>query len=323
MRARPRLPPPTIIMQAVAALSDLKAAIAELIAADASYATDRNVYHRASQRAINALAGSHGEGYRCRSRPPRRCAGGDRPHRRAARPPRHAGLGGAAAWRRGQHARRRRHLKDALKARELMDYEIAASRALTYMEVAHGRPTETGVLGRAGGRAGQHRAGRARGRAGGGRLRRAPRRTRLSASHDGYIAWVTAAGQRRDTCAGGEPGRHRDRRCTAAWCCCTPPRRPLVARGCGGHAAVTAAPAATPAAPTATPAAPAAAPAVPARHAGHAAGSGGGGHRSRPRRCTPQPRRTRARRFSRPNAPVATARTCKASPRRRSLAPTS
>ena len=39
------------------------------------------------------------------------------------------------------------YLQDSLKARELMDYELAASRALTYLEVARGRPTETGVLG--------------------------------------------------------------------------------------------------------------------------------------------------------------------------------
>ena len=49
--------------QALAALADVKAAIDELVRVDASYSTDRTVYHRASQRAINLLAGEHGDGY--------------------------------------------------------------------------------------------------------------------------------------------------------------------------------------------------------------------------------------------------------------------
>ena len=49
--------------QAVAALADVKAAVAELVQADATYAADPNVYHRAAHRAINALTGTQNEGY--------------------------------------------------------------------------------------------------------------------------------------------------------------------------------------------------------------------------------------------------------------------
>jgi mono/diheme cytochrome c family protein len=133
--------------QAVAALNDLKAALAELTRADASYATDRNVYHRASQRAINALAGVKGEGYAPGPGNPGDAAGAlghidallDRKDTPVWADPLHgaeANILAAVA-----------HLLDARKARELMDYELAASRAITYMEVARGRPNETGVFG--------------------------------------------------------------------------------------------------------------------------------------------------------------------------------
>ena len=133
--------------QAVAALSDLKAALAELTRADASYATNRNVYHRASQRAINALAGVKGEGYEAGPGNPGDAAGAlghidallDRKEAPVWADPLHsaeANILAAVA-----------HLLDARKARELMDYELAASRAIAYIEVARGRPNETGVFG--------------------------------------------------------------------------------------------------------------------------------------------------------------------------------
>jgi mono/diheme cytochrome c family protein len=133
--------------QAVAALTDLKAAIAELVQADASYTTDRNIYRRASQRAINALAGARGAGYVAGPGTSGDADGAighiDALLDRKETPVWADPLRGAEANMRAAVA----HLQDSIKARELMDYEIAASRALTYMEVARGRPTETGVFG--------------------------------------------------------------------------------------------------------------------------------------------------------------------------------
>lgn len=133
--------------QALAALADLKAAIAEIVQAEGSYATDRTVYHRASQRAINALAGVRGESYVAAAGSPADEQGAighiDALLDRRATPVWADPLRGAEANMRAAIA----HLHDATRARELMDYEIAASRALAYLEVARGRPTEPGVLG--------------------------------------------------------------------------------------------------------------------------------------------------------------------------------
>ena len=96
--------------QALAALADVKAAIAELVRADASYATDRNIYRRASQRAINALAGVHGEGYDA-SVDSAGDAAGAIGHVDALLDRKDTPVWvDFAAWRRGQHARRRRAL---------------------------------------------------------------------------------------------------------------------------------------------------------------------------------------------------------------------
>ncbi|MGH7070742.1 MAG: c-type cytochrome [Acetobacteraceae bacterium] len=132
---------------AVAALSDLKAAIAEILGANNSYITDRNFYHRASQRAINALEGVNGPEYRAAAGTPGDSAGAighlDALLHRKGTPVWAAPLDGAEANMRGAVA----HLLDANKARELMDYALATSRALAYLEVARGRPNEVGVFG--------------------------------------------------------------------------------------------------------------------------------------------------------------------------------
>lgn len=131
---------------ALAALTDVKAAIGILVEADASYATDRTVYHRASQRAINALEGTHGADYRADAGVPADPQGAigqidallNRKETPVWAPPLH----GAEANVRAAVA----YLHDALRARELMDYAKSASRALGYLEVARGRSTDTGVL---------------------------------------------------------------------------------------------------------------------------------------------------------------------------------
>lgn len=176
--------------RAVAALDDVKAAVAELVQADASYATDRNVYHRASQRAINALAGARGEGYLAAAGTPGDAAGAighiDALLDRRETPVWADPLHGAEANIRAAIV----HLRDSLKARELMDYEIAASRAITYLEVARGRPTEAGVLGGLEGALANTELGIPA-----GATRQdacaAPSAAPSYGTHGGYLAWVT------------------------------------------------------------------------------------------------------------------------------------
>lgn len=131
---------------ALTALADVKVAIGILVEADASYATDRNVYHRASQRAINALEGTRGADYRADAGVPADPQGAigqiDALLNRKETPVWAAPLHGAEANLRAAVA----YLHDSLRARELMDYAKSASRALGYLEVARGRSTDTGVL---------------------------------------------------------------------------------------------------------------------------------------------------------------------------------
>ncbi len=133
--------------QAVAALADVKAAVAELVQADATYAADPNVYHRAAHRAINALTGTQNEGYVASAGTPGDPAGAighiDSLLDRTATPVWASALQSAEANTRAAV----NHLQDAAKADELMDYVLAASRALAYLEVARGRPNESGVFG--------------------------------------------------------------------------------------------------------------------------------------------------------------------------------
>jgi mono/diheme cytochrome c family protein len=132
---------------AIAALTDVEAAISELVQVDASYSTDRNVYRDASQRAIDLLAGEHGAGYVAGSNPPTDTTGAighvDALLGRPATPVWAMPLRGAEANMRMAVS----FLQDSLKGRELADYQVSASRALTYLEVARGRPTEAGVPG--------------------------------------------------------------------------------------------------------------------------------------------------------------------------------
>jgi polar amino acid transport system substrate-binding protein len=133
--------------QAVATLADVKAAIGELVRADASYATDPKIYHGAAQRAINALAGTRDKDYVASAGSPGDAVGAighiDSLLDRAATPVWTSPLRSAEANIRAAVT----YLKDAAKAHELMDYIVAASRSLSYLEVARGRPDEVGVFG--------------------------------------------------------------------------------------------------------------------------------------------------------------------------------
>ena len=176
--------------QAVAALTDIEAAIAELVHADASYAVGPQTYRRAAQRAINALAGSGGDGYRADAGSPGDPSGAlghiDSLLDRSATPVWVAPLHSAEANVRAAIT----HLDDARNAREFMDYATATSRALTYLEVARGRPTETGVFGGLEGAL----ANTVLGVPPGAQQQDACNRPSAAPAygvHDGYIAWVT------------------------------------------------------------------------------------------------------------------------------------
>jgi polar amino acid transport system substrate-binding protein len=174
---------------AVAALTDVKAAINELVQVDASYSTDRNVYHAASQRAINLLAGEHGAGYVAGSNPPTDTTGAighvDALLDRQTTPVWATPLRGAEANMRVAVS----FLQDSLKGRELADYQVSASRALTYLEVARGRPTEAGVPGGLEGVLANTELGVP---AGAKRVDAcaAPAGAPAYGIHDGYLGWV-------------------------------------------------------------------------------------------------------------------------------------
>jgi polar amino acid transport system substrate-binding protein len=175
---------------ALAALADVKAALAMLVTADRSYATDRTIYYRASQRAINALEGLNGPDAVAGLGSPGDADGAighiDALLDRKATPVWVDPLHGAEANLRAAVS----HLHDSLKARELMDYQIAVSRALAYLEVAQGRPTETGVLGGLEGAL----ANTTLGIPDGATQEDAcapPRSAPAYGTHDGNIAWVT------------------------------------------------------------------------------------------------------------------------------------
>ena len=176
--------------EAVAALTDIEAAIAELVHADASYAVGPETYHRAAQRAINALAGSGGDGYRADAGTPDDPSGAlghiDALLDRSATPVWVAPLHSAEANVRAAVT----HLNDARHAREFMDYATAMSRALTYLEVARGRPTETGVFGGLEGAL----ANTVLGVPAGAQQQdacKAPSAAPAYGVHGGYVAWVT------------------------------------------------------------------------------------------------------------------------------------
>jgi len=191
--------------QAVGALTNIEAAIAELVHADASYAVGPETYHRAAQRAINALAGSAGDGYRADAGSPGDASGAlghiDALLDRSATPVWVAALHSAEANVRAAIT----HLEDARKAHEFMDYATAASRALTYLEVARGRPTETGVFGGLEGAL----ANTVLGVPAGAQQQdacKAPSSAPAYGVHGGYVAWVTVPAREGTHALAEDPG---------------------------------------------------------------------------------------------------------------------
>ncbi len=175
---------------AMAALNDLRAAINELVQTEASFSTNRNDYHRASQRAINVLEGASGTDYVAPAGNPGDAQGSighiDHLLDRKETPVWAAPLRGAEATMRAAVAQ----LRDGVRAHELMDWQYANSRALVYLQVAEGRSSETGVLGGLQGAL----ATTVLGVPGAARQVDAcapPPTTAAYGLHDGYIAWIT------------------------------------------------------------------------------------------------------------------------------------
>jgi mono/diheme cytochrome c family protein len=132
---------------AQAALADLRAATAVIVAVEDSYATDPAEYRAAAQKAINVLVGTRDPLYAERAGRPDDAAGAigriDGLLDRQASPPWVAALRGAEVNARAAVGR----LTAARTARELTDFQIAASQALVSLQVAEGTPTEAGVFG--------------------------------------------------------------------------------------------------------------------------------------------------------------------------------
>lgn len=119
----------------------------EIMHTENIYATDKAVYRNSAQRAINALAGAGSRYYAAEAGNPGDTEGAighvDRLLDRTGAPPWVAALHGAEANMRAAVA----DLLEAKAAGELMDFQIAASRALGHLDVAVGRPSEMGVFG--------------------------------------------------------------------------------------------------------------------------------------------------------------------------------
>ncbi len=132
---------------ALAALTDTRAAIKEILHASDNVVNSPGHYLTAAQRAINALVGSHDSRFQAASGNPGDALGAighiDRLLDRTATPRWVAPLHGAEANLRAAVAR----LQDALQAHELGDYQFKVTDALLDLEMAVGRPTDVGVLG--------------------------------------------------------------------------------------------------------------------------------------------------------------------------------
>ncbi|HUZ64280.1 MAG TPA: cytochrome c [Acetobacteraceae bacterium] len=182
--------PPDDHQAAVATLSDVKAAIAQIDRAERSYGTDKTAYRRLAQRAINALVGTGDSAYVKSAGDPGDGIGAighinrllDRRGTQPWMPP----LQGASANLGAAVVR----LHDALLARNLMRYQIAASRALGDIEVAEGRPTDLGVLGGIEGALASTVLGVPAGASVVDACHK-PRAAPAFGTHDGYLAFVT------------------------------------------------------------------------------------------------------------------------------------
>ena len=132
---------------ALASLTDIKAAISTIMAAENSMASGPNAFKAAAQSAINALVGAKDKAYDSNVNNP-----GDRDGvighvghllDRRANPPWVPALHGVLVNATAAVA----HLQDALHAKSLGHYQVDASKALADLEIAQGRTSQYDVLG--------------------------------------------------------------------------------------------------------------------------------------------------------------------------------
>ena len=133
--------------ETLAALSDARAAMAEIVQAEDRIVNSPNPYRRAARRAINAIVGQGDPLFDKASGNPGDAAGAlahiDFLLDRRDSPPWVDALHGAQVNLRAALAR----LRDALEARELEDYEFDVTKALLNLQAAVGRPTRADVFG--------------------------------------------------------------------------------------------------------------------------------------------------------------------------------
>ena len=133
--------------ETLAALTDTRAAIAEIVRAQDQIVNSPTPYHLAAHRAINAIVGQDDPLFRRASGDPGDAAGAlahiDKVLDRRGNPPWVDALHGVQVNLRAALAR----LRDALAARELEDFEFTVTSALFNLQAAVGKPTRTGVFG--------------------------------------------------------------------------------------------------------------------------------------------------------------------------------
>jgi len=133
--------------EALAALADTRAAIAEIVQAEDSIVNSPTPYRRAAKRAINAIVGEGDRMLDKASGNPGDAAGAmghvNTILDRRDSPPWVNTLHGVQVNLGAAVAR----LRDALEARELDDYQIDVSEALLNLQAVVGQPTQTGVFG--------------------------------------------------------------------------------------------------------------------------------------------------------------------------------
>ncbi len=134
--------------EALAALADTRAAIAEIVQAEDSIVNSPTPYRRAAKRAINAIVGEEGDRMLEKASGNPGDAAGAMGHVNAILDRRDSppwvntlhgvqvNLGAAVA-----------RLRDALEAHELDDYQIDVTDALLNLQAVVGQPTQTGVFG--------------------------------------------------------------------------------------------------------------------------------------------------------------------------------
>lgn len=132
---------------ALAALTDTRAAIAEIVAAEDQVVTGPAFYKRHAQRAVNALVGDSDRAFDKASGNPGDAAGAighvNAMLDRRDNPPWVDPLHGVQVNLMAAVAR----LRDALEARELDDYQFDVTKALLSLQAVIGRATQPGVFG--------------------------------------------------------------------------------------------------------------------------------------------------------------------------------